>query len=61
MMHNRYTDTEKDQIILKIVCGELLLEEASKKYSVSTVSLIKWLKARQVLVDTYFKRVKDGR
>ena len=59
MMQNRYTETEKDQIILKIVSGELLLKEASKEFSVSTVSLIKWLKERQSLIDTYFKKDKQ--
>lgn len=57
-MHKRYTETEKDQIIFKIVCGELFLEEASKKYKVSTVSLVKWLKERKGLVDRYFGNVK---
>jgi len=59
-MHKRYTETEKDQIIYKIVCGELFLEEASKKYNVSTVSLVKWLKERKGLVDRYFGNAEQS-
>ncbi|KGE14170.1 hypothetical protein DI53_2000 [Sphingobacterium deserti] len=55
-MQNRYTEAQKEKIILKIISGELLLEEASKEFSVSTVSLVKWLKERQNLIDNYFKK-----
>lgn len=57
-MQNRYTEAQKEKIILKIISGELLLEEASREFSVSTVSLIKWLKERQSLIDNYFKKNK---
>ncbi len=55
-MQKKYTEAQKDTIVFEIVKGNLYMHEAMKKYKVSRVSIVKWLKLRKPEIDAYFNK-----